>query len=97
MRKLKQAFQDLKQSFQDLKTIIKEANSEDESFFWKASFNIFAGLVISLAILLIIAGPFISIWSLNTLFGLKIAYGFFEWLAMLWVGVVLFPKNTKKE
>ena len=54
------------------------------------------GLFIALFILLIIAGPFISIWSLNTLFGLKIAYGFFEWLAMLWVGVVLFPKNTKK-
>lgn len=54
------------------------------------------GLFIALFILLIIAGPFISIWSLNTLFGLKIAYGFFEWLAMLWVGVVFFPKNTKK-
>lgn len=27
--------------------------------------------------------PLLFIWSLNTLFGLKIAFGFFEWLAAL--------------
>lgn len=87
----------LKEAFQDLKNTIKEANAEDESLVWKVSFNIFTGLVLVFFILLIIAYPFISIWALNTLFGLGIAYGFFEWLAMLWVGVVLFPKSNKKE
>lgn len=33
------------------------------------------------AIVLAICLPFIFIWSINTLFGLGIAYGFWEWLA----------------
>ena len=32
-------------------------------------------------VLLIIAGPLLTIWSLNTLFGLGIAYNFYTWLA----------------
>jgi hypothetical protein len=35
------------------------------------------------AIFIVVLGPFLFIWSLNTLFGLTIAYGFFEWLAGL--------------
>jgi hypothetical protein len=38
------------------------------------------GLVI-LLIGIIIAGPLLTIWSLNTLFGLGIAYNFYTWLA----------------
>ncbi len=39
---------------------------------------VFVGIVaLALAIFL----PFIFIWSINTLFGLSIAYGFWEWLA----------------
>jgi len=34
---------------------------------------------------LIIVGPFITIWSLNTLFGLGIAYSFWTWLATVWL------------
>lgn len=39
--------------------------------------------IIIVALILAIVSPFIFIWSLNTLFGLGIAYGFFEWLAAL--------------
>ena len=35
----------------------------------------------------IILAPFAFIWALNTLFGAGIAYGFWEWLAMLVVGM----------
>jgi len=40
-----------------------------------------------LILLLIIAGPFITIWALNTLFGLAIAYTFWTWLAMICLGL----------
>ena len=46
------------------------------------------GLILTILILAIIAilvAPFIFIWSLNTLFGLTIAFGFFEWLAALFL------------
>lgn len=39
--------------------------------------------IIIVALILAIVSPFIFIWSLNTLFGLGITYGFFEWLAAL--------------
>jgi hypothetical protein len=38
-------------------------------------------IIIAIAIAVIIGFPFAVIWALNTLFGLTIAYGFFEWLA----------------
>jgi hypothetical protein len=38
---------------------------------------------ILLIVLLIIVGPLIVIWALNTLFGLGIAYTFWTWLAAL--------------
>ena len=45
--------------------------------------------IIIIALILAIVSPLLFIWSLNTLFGLNIAYGFFEWLAaLLLVGVV---------
>lgn len=47
---------------------------------------VFLGLIIWLA-------PLVSIWSLNTLFGLSIGYGLKQWAAMMWVGLVLFPKS----
>lgn len=40
------------------------------------------GIVIVLLIIAF-ASPILFIWSLNTLFGLNIAYGFLEWLAAL--------------
>lgn len=40
-----------------------------------------------LIILILIFGPLISIWALNTLFALSIPYTFWTWLAMFWVGL----------
>jgi hypothetical protein len=45
---------------------------------------------ILLAIILITVGPLITIWSLNTLFGLGIAYTFWTWLATAWLSIVTF-------
>lgn len=44
-------------------------------------------LVLAL-IALIIVGPLATIWSLNTLFNLDIAYNFWTWLAMAWLSMV---------
>jgi hypothetical protein len=44
-------------------------------------------LLVLFFVLLIIVGPFITIWSLNTLFGLGIAYTFWTWLAMIFLGM----------
>lgn len=49
----------------------------------------FVGLVI-LLIFLIIVSPFLSIWSLNTLFNLGIDYTIWTWLAMAWLSTVTF-------
>jgi hypothetical protein len=47
------------------------------------------GLVI-VAILLLIFGPFVTIWSLNTLFpALAIPYTFSTWLAVIWLGMAV--------
>ena len=40
------------------------------------------------AIAIIFVGPHITIWALNTLFGLSIAHGFAEWFATLWLGAI---------
>lgn len=44
-------------------------------------------------LLIVVAAPPISIWSVNTLFGTEIAFGFKEWLAafllMQWVKPVI--------
>ena len=48
-------------------------------------------LVIILALIaIIILAPFVTIWALNTLFGLGIAYTFFTWLATVWLQLVTF-------
>lgn len=39
--------------------------------------------LVALMILLIIVGPFITIWSLNTLFALGIAYTWKTWIATI--------------
>lgn len=52
--------------------------------------NSTAIFLILVAILLIVFGPFVTIWSLNTLFGLGIAYTFWTWLAMAWLSLTTF-------
>jgi hypothetical protein len=39
--------------------------------------------ILIVALIAILVAPLFLIWALNTLFGLGIAYGFFEWLAAL--------------
>ncbi len=56
------------------------------------------GLVLAL-LFLVALGPFLAIWSLNTLFpSLAIAYGLETWLAMFLLLVIFKPdvKVTKK-
>lgn len=36
----------------------------------------------------IIFGPLVTIWALNLLFGLKIAFTFWTWLATLWITAI---------
>lgn len=49
------------------------------------------GLVL-LIVAIFIALPFAVIWSLNTLFNTGIAYGFYEWLAVIGLSAFL---NTR--
>ena len=54
-------------------------------------------LVLFFAALFIIAIPFGSIWSLNTLFGLNIDYNLETWLASLFLtSIVTGQRNTKQ-
>ena len=46
-------------------------------------------LIAVLVLFIFIAGPFISIWALNALFGLGISYNFWAWLAMAWAMMVI--------
>lgn len=41
------------------------------------------GLIVLALFALIVLSPFLFVWSLNTLFGLTIAYTFKTWLAAL--------------
>jgi len=52
--------------------------------------NLEIGLLIIVLIALIVIGPFVTIWSLNTLFGLSIDYTFWTWLAVVWLSLVTF-------
>ena len=40
-------------------------------------------------VLMAIIGPFLTIWSLNTLFGFTLAYSFKNWMAIVWLTIVL--------
>jgi len=50
--------------------------------------------LLALAVTLIVLGPLATIWSLNTLFGLGIAYTFWTWLATAWLSMVTFGSVT---
>lgn len=52
--------------------------------------------IVLLLLLVLIFAPFLTIWSLNTLFGLGIAYNLWTWLAMAWLGAVLGAKIGRK-
>lgn len=46
--------------------------------------------LVLLALVLIGVGPLITIWSLNVVFNLQIAYGFTQWLGILILQVATF-------
>lgn len=46
-------------------------------------------VLIVLTVALLLLAPFATIWSLNTLFGLGIAYTFWTWLAVVWLAGLL--------
>jgi hypothetical protein len=45
--------------------------------------GITAIIIVASVVALIIFGPFLTIWSINTLFGLGIVYTFKTWLAVV--------------
>jgi hypothetical protein len=54
--------------------------------------------VIALVVLLLIAGPLLTIWALNTLFPvLAIEYTVWTWLAALILGALLSPTVRVKK
>lgn len=46
-------------------------------------------LVAVVVLVIVIAGPFWTIWALNLLFGLSIPITFKTWLAVTWLEIVL--------
>lgn len=54
--------------------------------------NALAGALIGIVfyvILMAFIGPFVTIWSLDTLFGFTIAYTFKNWMAVVWLTLVI--------
>ena len=49
--------------------------------------------ILILIVALVALGPLLVIWALNTIFGLGIAYTFWNWLAMI-VLMAVFGKNN---
>lgn len=54
-------------------------------------------LAIGLVACLIVAGPLLTIWALNTLFNLGIPFTIWSWLAVWWICIVLRGPTHKKE
>jgi hypothetical protein len=46
--------------------------------------------VVLLIVVMIVFGPLVTIWSLNTLFGMGIEYTLWTWLAAVWLSMVTF-------
>jgi len=46
-------------------------------------------VLIILAIIVFIFAPMITIWSLNTIFGMSIPVNIATWFATLWLGMVV--------
>jgi len=47
-------------------------------------------LWVLLIAVLVVIGPIISIWALNTLFKLNIEFTFWTWLALAWLQTICF-------
>lgn len=53
-----------------------------------ASFGILG--IVAFIFAMIIFGPFVTIWAINTIFSTAIAYSFKTWLAAIWLQMVTF-------
>ena len=52
--------------------------------------------ILTIVVLLLVFMPLAVIWAMNTLFGLGIAYGFYEWLAVLVMSIFLQSKYQRQ-
>jgi len=48
------------------------------------------GLILLLLLFILVFAPFLTIWSLNVLFGLGIGYTLWTWIAVVWLSTVTF-------
>lgn len=46
-------------------------------------------LLLVFVVAVIVFGPLLTVWSINTLFNLNIGYNFYTWAAALWLGAIL--------
>lgn len=51
-------------------------------------------VILLVILIVVIFSPLIFIWALNTLFALNIAYGFYEWLAAIFLLSFLQAKSV---
>lgn len=54
-------------------------------------------LLLVIVLILVVGGPLVVIWSLNTLFGLLIPYTFWTWLATFFLLWAINPQAAKKD
>jgi hypothetical protein len=52
------------------------------------------GMILFYIIIMAIIGPFFTIWSLNTIFGLTIDYSFKTWIAVAWLTFIIHGIQT---
>jgi len=53
------------------------------------------GVIVLVLIVALIFSPFLTIWALNTLFGLKIAFTLSTWFAVVWLQALAVVKVSK--
>jgi hypothetical protein len=47
-------------------------------------------LFVGVCVLLVIFGPHITIWAMNTIFGMHIGHSLAEWAAVAWLGSIVY-------
>jgi hypothetical protein len=69
---------------------------QKENTMRNSDFGILGGIILLVVVLLFLS-PFISIWSINTLFGTNISINLWTYLAALWLtGLVAGTKGGSK-
>ena len=60
------------------------------------STSFYMGLLLG-SLILIIAGPLISLWAINTLFSTGIEYSVVNWLATVWLTILIVGSARSKK